>query len=135
MQLYPGFGLRIHLFKVVEESAVSEMLQTRGVISHRIRRTRDVGRDVTVAVFALVGTSIGTQVGSSPIRGYSTLPDSGHRGSVVGEIVDGGVGDWEVVGLDRHLAEETTVLKVAVGDGPRGVVGGDNVSLDVRRER
>ena len=82
-----------------------------------------------------MGASIGTQVGSSPIRGHSTLPDSGHRGSVVREVVDGGVGDWEVVGLDRHLAEETTVLKVAVGDGPRGVVGGDNVSLDVRRER
>ena len=135
MQLYPRFGLRIHLFKVVEESTVSEMLQTGGVISHGIRRSRDVGGDVTVAMFSLMGAGVGTQVGGSPIRGHSTFPDSGHSRSVVGEVVGGGVDNWEVLGLDGHLTKESTVLQVAVGDGPGRVVGGDNVGLDVRRKR
>lgn len=82
----------------------------------------------------MMGTGVGTQVGGSPIRRHSPFADPGHSRGVVGEVVDGGVGDREVVGLDGHLSKETTVFEVAVGDGSRWVVGGDNVGLDVRRE-
>ena len=75
------------------------------------------------------------EVSGRAVGGHRAFADAGHCRGVVGAVHESGVAD--VVGRSHevHLAEETRVLEVAVGDGAGGVVGGHEAPLDVGRER
>ena len=49
--------------------------------------------------------------------------DAGHRRSVVGEVLDGGVSEISDGGHDGQLCQQAGVLEVAVGHGAVGAVG------------
>ena len=55
MQELPGCGLRIVLFGVGEKRGVGEMLEARGIVSHDVVRSRQVGSKVEVAMEVLLG--------------------------------------------------------------------------------
>ena len=49
--------------------------------------------------------------------GKGAFGDAGHRRSVVGEVLDGGVSEISDGGHDCQLCQQACVLKVAVGHG------------------
>ena len=110
------------------------MLEAGGIISHGIGRSWDVGGDVAVAVLALVGTGVATEVSSSAFRGDCAFQDAGDSRGVVRQVVGGGVGHMELGSLDGDLSQEAGVFQVAVGDGACRIGGGHNGALDVRGE-
>ena len=92
------------LLKVGEEFRQSEMLQTGGIISHDVGWTWDVRREGTVAMFSLVEASVVAEVGSGSIGRDGTLGYPGDRRGVVGQGVDGGIGDIVLVSHDGLLS-------------------------------
>jgi hypothetical protein len=90
---------------------------------------------VEVAVFALVRTLYVAEVSGCGLAGDRALGDSGDCRGVVRAARDRGVGDVVVVRHEHDLSEEPRVLEVTVGDDSGSVVGGDQLGLDLRRER
>ena len=89
---------------------------------------------MAIAVETLVVAGVVAQVGGRSSTADCSLGDSGEGRSVVGAVGEGSIA--HVVG-DRHegdLAEEASLLEVAVGDVAAGVVGRDQAGLDVGRE-
>ena len=58
MQELPRCGLRIVLFEVGEKRRVGDVLESRGIVSHDVVRSREVGCEVAVAMEALVGARV-----------------------------------------------------------------------------
>ena len=122
------------LFKVSEESSVREVLQARGVVGHDVGTSWDEEVSLAVSVFSLVSTGVIAEKGCRPVRGDRSLQHPGQGGGVISPVGDGGVADVVVVSHEGGLSQKTGLLKVAVGDDTRGVVGRDQPGLDLRGE-
>jgi hypothetical protein len=118
-----------------EKGSVGEVLETRGVIGHAVCLSREVARQMTVPVLALVVTRDTTELSGGPVRRHCSLMEAGHGRSVVREVLEGGVPDWVSGGHQVDLAEETRLFQVAVGHGALRTIYGDELSLYFRRER
>ena len=108
--------LRIPLFEVSEKEGVGEVLEMRGVVSHDVSLARDVERGVVIAVLTLVLARPVAEVGRRAVGGHRALADAGHRRGVVGAVHESGVAHVVGGGHEVHLAEETGVFEVAVGE-------------------
>ena len=83
MKQSPRPLLRIVLLKVQEEEWVSEVLQSRGVVSHAIGNSQEVECFVIVSMLALVATGFGAQVRGNTVAGDRAFVDAGHSEGVV----------------------------------------------------
>ena len=122
------------LFKVGEEGSVREVLKAGGIVCHDVGTPWDEEVCLAVAVFSLVSTSVVAEEGRRSVGGDRSFQHSGQGGGVVSPIGDGGVADVVVVSHGGGLSQKTGLLKVAVGDVTRGVVGRDQPGLDLRGE-
>ena len=71
-----------------EERKVCEVLQSRGVIGHNIRRSREVEAHMAVAVLSLVLAREVTEVGRRSVAGHGSFRHSGKCGGVVHSRLD-----------------------------------------------
>lgn len=118
------------LFKVRQELGISEMLQSRRVVSHDILLSWEEMGEVAVAVEALVIAGKPTQCSCHSVARDSALADPRDSRGVVGEVFDRGVLEWEEFAHDVYLSEEGGMLQVAVGHYAVRVVRGSESSLD-----
>ena len=78
---------------------------------------------MTVSVRPLMDASEVAKPRGGAKLGKGAFGDVGHRRSVVGEVLDGGVSEIGDGGHDCQLCQQACVLKVAVGHGAVGTVG------------
>ena len=78
---------------------------------------------MTVSVRSLMDASEVAKPRGGAKLGKGAFGDAGHRRSVVGEVLDGGVSEISDGGHDGQLCQQACVLKVAVGHGAVGTVG------------
>ena len=70
------------------------MVEARGVVGHDVRHARDEGGHVTVvSVRPLMDASEVAKSRGRAKLGKGAFGDAGHRRSVVGEVLDGGVSE------------------------------------------
>ena len=127
--------MRIALFKVREESSISEVLEARGVVGHAVAVSWEVRGKVAVAVIPLVQAGIATQVGGGSVGCDSPLSKPRHGGSIVREVFYGGVPDVVSGGHEVQLAEDAGLFQVTVGDHASRVLPSDQFRLHLSRER
>ena len=108
--------MRIPLVEVGEKESVGEVLEARGVVGHDVSLAWDVKGSVVVAVIALVAAGPIAEVGGRAVGGDGPFADAGDGGRVVGAVDHRGVANVMGMGHDVHLAKETSVLEVTVGD-------------------
>ena len=89
------------------------MVEARGVVGHDVRHARDEGGHVTVSsVRPLMDASeVAKPRGRAKLR-KGAFGNAGHRRSVVGEVLDGGVSEISDGGHDCQLCQQACVLKV-----------------------
>ena len=111
----PRSRLRIVLFEVSKEGSVRQVEQAGGVISHYVRLSWDEEADSAVAMQSLVLTSfVAEQRVRSVARDRSFLAARECRG-VIGAVLDGAVGQVEVIGHHAELSLAACLFEVAVG--------------------
>jgi hypothetical protein len=126
--------LRISLFKVGKEFAVSEMLQAGGIVSHSISISWEEEGEVAVAVLLLVLTLVVAQLGSDPIGGDHSFVRSRDGGGVVAASANGAIGNIGSLRDEADLCELACLFQVTIRDGSLGVVEGNQILLDVLGE-
>ena len=126
--------MRIPLVEVGEKESVGEMLEARSVVGHDIGLAWEVEGGVVVAMIALVAAGPVAEVGGRAVGGDGAFADAGDGGRVVGAVDHRGVANVMGVSHEIHLAQETSVLEVAVGDGAGWVVGVHEAALDLGRK-
>jgi hypothetical protein len=123
--------LRISLFKVGKEFAVSEMSQAGGVVSHSISISWEEEGEVAVAVLLLVSTVVVAQLGSNLIGGDRSFVHSRDGGGVVAASANGAIGNIGLLGDEADLCKLAGMFQVTIRDGPLGVVEGNQILLDI----
>lgn len=116
------------------ESKVRQRLHSGGVIGYNILGSWEVGRGVVIAMQALVVAANLAEVGGRPNFGDSALARAGDSWGVVSEVFQGGIADRVTVRHDVQLAQQAGLFEVAIGDVASGVLGADQIRLDVGRK-
>ena len=88
-----------------EKVRVSEVWETRGVVSNDIQRSRKVVGVVAIAVLPLVRALEVAEMGSGSFVGDRSFRHAGDCRDVVTPGGDGGVAGVEVVGQHHGLAD------------------------------
>ena len=135
MHELPRFFLRIALFEESKQFGVREVLGARGGVRHGVCVARDVRDIVAVAVSTTVTTGEPTEVGSGGPGGGRPFDEAGDGGSVVRERFESGIGEATEDAGTLGLAEDPSLLEVAVGDVAVAMSGGDQPVLDDLGER
>ena len=123
------------LLEVCKEGGVSQGLQPRGVIRHRVVLAVDEAHDWAVAVFPLVEAGRPAEVGGHSFRADRSFAVSRHGWSVVAERTQSAVAYVHRSGSQLVLEQQGGLLEVTVRDRPVGVVFAHEGGLYVRRER
>ena len=118
-----------------KKGLVSEVLQSRSIVSHHVVWSWDVLGNCTVAVEALVGALEVTQSRAWSFRHGGAFDEAADCRGVVCSNADGGIANVVVVGHDGKLSEDASMLQVAVGYIPGEVGGGYKTRLDFWRKR
>ena len=92
MEQLPRPWLRIALVEVREKGNIGECLEARRVVGHGVLLSWEILCHVAVAVESLMVTCESAQGGGSAMARHSSFPDTGDCWSVVGEVLEGGVG-------------------------------------------
>ena len=121
--------------EVREEGGVRQVLQSGGVVSHDIQPSWEEMASVAVAVFPLVLAGIVAQMGCRAIIRDRPSANAREGRGVVSACGDGGAADVMMGSLDGHLRQGPSMLQVAVGDVPSGIVSRHQAVLDGREER
>ena len=123
------------LFEMGKKGSVREVLEARGIVRHDVGTPWDEEVRLAVLVLPLVGTGIVAEVGRGPVGGDRSFQHPRQGGGVVSPVRDGGVANVVVVSHEGGLGQQTSLLKVAVGDVALGIVSRDQLRLDVLGER
>ena len=93
-----------------EKGLVSQVLESRRIISHHVVWSWDVLGNCTVAVEALVGGLEMTQSRARSLRHSGSFGEAADCRSVVCSNAESGIANVVVVGHDGKLGEDTSVL-------------------------
>ena len=115
MKQLPRLTLRIGLLEVLVKGKVRQILQTGGIVTHHIVRSREVLDQVTVALLALEKTRVVAEVGAQPVRGYCALGFPRDSRCIVTEIQHRSIGSVMGRRLEGDLSQQGRLLQVAVG--------------------